>query len=143
MIIFSVQNKGFENMKNILNESFKRTGDLKKPLKKAGLLMIRSIDTNFRSAGRPVTWKRLSRRYLIQKLKDRYSPLPLTRTGALRRSISQFVFNNKLKIGTSIKYASIHQRGLKNIPRRPFLVFQTEDLNRIERLITQYITKGN
>ncbi len=142
MITFSVRTKGFEHMKAELDRSHRRMTNFKPPLEKAGLLMLRSIDTNFRNAGRPVTWRRLSRRYLIQKLRDRYSPLPLTRTGALRRSISKFVSNNKLHIGTSVKYASIHQLGKGRVSARPFLVFQTEDLNRIERLITRHITEG-
>ena len=115
---------------------------------KARALMDRSIDRNFASSGRPKHWKPLARVTLMQKLKAGYSLMPLIRSGArgLQGSISSRTRNNKLAIGTSIAYGRIHQFGGfagRNrrvfIPARPYLVFQEEDLKRIEILIARYL----
>lgn len=139
--------------------------------------MLRSVDLNFRSGGRP-TWPPLALSTALEKARNRYSRLPLQRIGTLRSSITYRTTPTSLVIGTSSPYARIHQFGgvtrprvtdrmrrwawrqwyetederykaialtkkeslTVRIPKRPFLVFQRQDTERIARLIEEYVT---
>lgn len=120
-----------------------RMEDLTPAMKQGAVMMLRSVDQNFRQSGRPIPWKPLKFATLKRKLRQGYSPLPLTRTGALRRSITQKTFRQKFQLGTSIKYGAVHQfGGGNNIPARPYLVFQRQDVKRINKLVLEYIAGG-
>lgn len=123
-------------------ESMKRRSrDLLPPLHQGGILMLRSIDLNFRQSGRPRKWKPLSKLTLKRKVQAGFSSKPLIRTGLLKRSITfSVVGKTKLSIGTPVLYGSYHQFGTKFIPKRPFLVFHEEDIDRINQLILMHIT---
>jgi phage virion morphogenesis protein len=137
-----VRATGLQDVQAYLGKTVARAKDLDPPLKKGGNIMLRSIDQNFKVAGRPKMWKPLSTAYGVRKLKSGYSPLPLTRTGQLRRSITFRVRGRKLSVGTSVPYAPYHQFGTRRMPSRPYLIFQNEDIRRIEQLIVQHIVKG-
>jgi len=76
----------------------------------------------------------------------------LIKSGVLMGSITYNASSSGVTIGpgaASHKYAAIHQFGGKagrghkvNIPARPFLVVQDEDLVEIKRVLAQYLTGG-
>lgn len=136
--VVKVDEKGLDRVTAFLDKSKRKAFDLSVPLRKGGLDMLLSIDRNFRSGGRPA-WKPLSPAYLRWKLRNRYSPLPLIRTGALKQSITYRVTRNKLSIGTSIPYAGYHQFGTRTIPKRKFLLFQKEDIEGLNNLIAKHM----
>lgn len=74
----------------------------------------------------------------------------LVDTGTLRASVTgkgegyiRRLGPTRLVMGTNIKYAATHQYGSpkKNIPARPFLLFQPEDIQRIRQRFQAYIRK--
>lgn len=155
--VVKVQATGLNQINIMVNGAKDRAQNLTVPLKKAGLVMLSSVNKNFRSGGRPSPWRPLAQSTIRQKLKNGGTLLPLTgasrrsfgaRTGGgnLRRSITFNASRNKLVIGTSIVYGAIHQYGGRagrnhsaNIPARPYLVFQKNDLNAIKELIVSHI----
>lgn len=134
-----VKTKGFQELEVYFQETKNRSNDLNPPLKKSVNIMFRSIDSNFRQSGRPIPWKPLALSTIKQKFKQRYSIMPLIRTGQLRRSITGFVDKNKMRMGTSVPYAPYHQFGTRRIPKRTFLVFQDKDVQQINRLVAEHI----
>ncbi len=138
----TVKGLGFSAVKKNFAEARQRMNDFSVPLKQGGNIMLRSLGKNFKSGGRPNAWKPLKPATARYKATHGYSPLPLTRSGALQRSVTFAVRSKKrLAIGTSIPYGAVHQfGGGNNIPKRPYLVFQNEDLKNIERLIVAHIT---
>ncbi|GAH15650.1 unnamed protein product, partial [marine sediment metagenome] len=58
MISYDV--KGDEKVKALLKKAGNKAKDLRVPLKRCGILMLRSIDKNFRAEGRPKRWVPLS-----------------------------------------------------------------------------------
>lgn len=76
--------------------------------------------------------------------------LPLTDTARLRRSINYTAGAREISIGTNVIYAAIHQFGGKagrgkkvHIPARPYLMFQDEDINYLDRTLMNYIMTGH
>lgn len=136
----SIRQKGMEDVKAYFAQTKRNISDITSPLKEGGRRMLQSVDRNFKEAGRPRPWKPLSRGYLLWKLRHGYSPLPLTKSGDLRRSVTFRVSRNRLFIGTSNPYASFHQFGTRSLPKRAFLVFQESDLKRIQDLILKHIS---
>ena len=130
---------GEQRVAAVIDGLVDRSKDLTAPLLEARKTMLRSIDLNFEQGGRPLHWRPLSPRYLKRKLLSGYSPLPLTKTGNLRRSMAGLVENNKLMLGTSVHYAPYHQRGTRTIPKRPFLLFQDRDLDHIGRALVRHV----
>ena len=124
-----------------LSGTMKRMGDLTPALKKGGIMMLRSIHLNFQQGGRPIPWRMLAASTLIQKLKKGYSFMPLIRTGQLRQSIVYDVrYRRKLAVGTSVKYAKFHHFGTRRMPKRRFVMFQLQDVKRINQLVLEHIT---
>ena len=119
-----------------------RMKDLTVPMKEGALVMLGSINLNFRSGGRP-KWKPLSPAYKKRKLAQGYSSIPLTKTGHMLRSITRKATKNRFTMGSAVEYAPVHQfGGGNNIPARPFLKFQTRDLKAIEGIVKKYIVEG-
>ena len=129
------------NSVNIMLDKIKESArDMTSPLKKGGLIMLRSVDLNFQRSGRPKTWRPLAKSTLRWKIMHGYSPFPLIRSGDLRRSFVYRVENrNRLLVGTAVKYAPFHQFGTRTMPARPFLVFQRQDIRQIKELILKHI----
>lgn len=133
---------GFSAVKKKFAEARQRMSDFTVPLKQGGNIMLRSLGKNFKAGGRPSRWKGLRPATASFKARNGYSPLPLTRSGALQRSLTFAVRGRmRLAIGTSVPYAAVHNfGGGNNIPKRPYLIFQKDDLQNIERLIVAHIT---
>lgn len=129
----------------------KRALDLSVPLKQAGIMMLSSIKKNFRAGGRPSPWAPLALSTLKNKNRQGLSHLPLTgRTGLLQNSIVPASDMNRLTLGTSIRYAAIHQYGgmagrnlSAKIPQRKYLLFQEEDVRRINKLVIEHLLSKN
>lgn len=179
---FKITMKGLDVLQTKIDGVKVKSRDLNEPLKKAGIVMLKSIDTNFEAEGRPERWMPLSPFTMRAKLAAGYGSKILIRTGDLRRSIVSRVGGNKLHVGTSIPYAAIHQFGgaikkkqrtgvltfkrrggfasTKGRPRigafakkiifgahtiymppRKFLLFQDEDVDQINSLISEHILK--
>ena len=114
--------------------------DLTVPFKESALYMLGSVNKNFRGGGRPRRGEPLSPAYLKRKVGQGYSSTPLTRTGHLLRSITRKVQRNRFTLGSAVEYAAVHQfGGGNNIPARPYLVFQKDDLKAIEGRVIKFI----
>lgn len=93
--------------------------------------------------GRFVTKSGRYKKGVEEKLKNRAI---LVKEGHLLDSIKWKASSDKVEIGTNKVYASIHQLGgpagreLKvNIPARPFMVVQDEDISEIKRAILRHL----
>lgn len=110
--------------------------NLKPPLKRSGIWMIRSVDKNFKAGGRPHRWKELAPNTLAKKAPKRN---PLQDSGMLRLSVLSKtgkgtiyrLRKDSLKMGTNLRYASAQQYGTAPrvlIPaRKRVLRFRTVD----------------
>lgn len=113
--------------------------DLTPPLTAAKDLVLASVQRNFDTGGRPTPWAPLKR---PRRRGRNPSPIPLTDTGQLRRSITGMVQGNSAIISTELAYAAIHQFGAGRVPARPFLVLQPEDTAMILGLFESHVTRG-
>lgn len=101
-----------------------------------GILLLRSVDLNFRDQGRPTRWKQ-------SKSAQERNGMTLVDTGRLRRSVSVFgdpdnkfkVTPVRLQISTDVEYAKYLQED------RPFLMVQDEDLVNMEKVINRTIER--
>lgn len=122
-----------------LDGAVARSQDLTIPMKQGSLLMLNSINDNFLDSGRPSSWAPLAKSTLKQKLRKGYSSRPLVRTGILKASIAPSVDSQGFKIGTSVSYAKYNQFGTRKMPSRPFVIFQDQDIEDINKLVVDYI----
>ncbi len=118
-------------------------------LKEIGLHMVASIKRNFEVGGRPKRWKPLSKETIKRRRKG--SSKPLVDTGRLKNSINFKITGRSVEIGPSgdIVYAAIHQFGGRagrghsaQIPARPYLVFQKEDINYIKEVMDEALRRA-
>jgi phage virion morphogenesis protein len=92
-----------QKVKDLLKGMQDRGENLTPVMKLIGETVRRSVEKNFDEEGRP-PW-RLSRRALYTDDKT------LTHTGRLRKSITYAAFNDRVEIGTNVRYAAVHQFG--------------------------------
>lgn len=157
MIEFSLKLLREKEVKEELKKINKKITTFSEPLKISGILMLRSIDQNFRQEGRPTKWIQLKQSTIDarRKGKGRGSPKILQDTGLLRASINFKVDNDSVKIspssqstytkgGNAYDVGAIHQFGAprRNIPSRSFLLFQKEDINNIENIFIKFMEKN-
>lgn len=160
-MIITMKATGFNAVKDYLEGSIKRANNLTVPLERGAELMMTSITENFAMGGRPESWTPLASSTLRSKTgrafhtRSGYKAMqilqsqPLTRTGKLKNSIKSKVRKSEFKLGTSLVYSRIHQkggwagRGLSSyIPKRPYLIFQDSDVEKINEFVTDYIKEG-
>ena len=104
--------KGDEKVKALLKKAGNKAKDLRVPLKRCGILMLRSIDKNFRVEGRPKRWAPLSPMTIAMRRKKGKGAKILQDTGLGKGSIDyKVVSNQKVQIGTNRDYMKIHQTG--------------------------------
>jgi phage gpG-like protein len=150
MIVVEIKTS-IEALINWLAGTQKKLTDLSVPLKQSGMIMMRSIDTNFRAEGRP-KWKPLAPSTIRQRRKG--SATILQDTGTLKNSFSLEVRGNEeVAIGTSLIYAPTHNFGRVTskatkkgfsttvIPQRKFMLFQEEDIKRIDKVFLEFMGK--
>jgi len=112
--------KNNEEIRALLKKAGDKAKDLRVPLKRSGILMLRSIDKNFRVEGRPEKWAPLSPMTIAMRRKEGKGAKILQDTGMGRGSIVyNVVSNQEVQIGTPLKYMAKHQTGgTINIPAR-------------------------
>ena len=135
-----IKQTGIADVKVRLGKAIDRMADLTPAMKRASILMMGSINQNFQQSGRPMPWAPLAYSTIKEKMRKGYSPKPLIRTGLLRASMAQNISTKGFRIGTAVPYAKYHQLGTKNIPARPYLVFQTQDIERINKVVTDHLS---
>ena len=138
--VFSFNIENNEQIKALLKKAGDKAKDLRIPLKRAGILMVGSIDKNFRAEGRPDKWTPLSDMTLSLRRKNGRGAKILQDTGRGKGSMAYKVISNKqVEIGTDVKYMATHQTGKGRIPKRTFLLFQDEDNKNIVKIFSEYL----
>lgn len=104
-----------------------------------------SVETNFEVGGRPV-WKPLAASTIQAKGHSK----PLLASNVLRNIVTK-VTDTSVTIGVqpaAKDYAAIQHLGGKagrgqkvTIPARPFMLLQSEDIDEIERLVDEWVSK--
>lgn len=139
-VIMTIDDGGLAMM---LDSMIRKVKNLRPLLKQFQVLMIRSLDLNFRYEGRPRKWAPLQK----ATMKRKRSTGILKDTGRLRLSVSMETArgnitrftSDSLKMGTSIPYAKFLQEGTKHMPARPFVIIQNEDAEQMEILTGSYL----
>jgi len=110
--LISYEVKNDEKVKALLKKAGNKAKDLRIPLKRCGILMLRSIDKNFRAEGRPKRWAPLSPMTIAMRRKKGRGAKILQDTGHGKGSIVyKVVSKQKVQIGTNLDYMRIHQEG--------------------------------
>ena len=110
--LISYEIKNDKKVRALLKKSGNKAKDLRIPLKRCGILMLRSIDKNFRAEGRPKRWAPLSPMTIAMRRKKGKGAKILQDTGHGKGSIVYKVISNqKVQIGTPVSYMRIHQEG--------------------------------
>lgn len=111
-----------------------RLGDLRQMFRVIGSTMVASVRHTFEVGGRPTPWTP-SKRAIKEHGKT------LIDTGRLRNSFFFDAERDRVTIGTNVEYAPTHHFGKpeRHIPARPFLMFQDEDVEEIEDIVTQHM----
>lgn len=129
-----------ENLKKRFDKGFKKELD-----QDVSIIVLRSLDLNFKMQGRPTKW-------IPSKAAKARNGMTLVDTGRLRRSLSvkgdtnQFykVGRYTLSVGSKLPYAKTHDQGLTvrlwgkypyKFPERPFIMLQEKDRQNINDLI--------
>jgi len=128
-------------MENSLARERDNLRDMSPPLARFAPALVASVLANFAAGGRP-PWAPLAPGYLRSKTAKGYSTAILVRTGALMGSVRTMVEGARVTAISGVPYASAHQYGIasRNIPPRPFLVLQDEDIRLLGELVADYIT---
>lgn len=106
-------------------------------------LIQSSVEQNFVEEGRPTPWKKLKSATIRGRTKRGTWPGQiLTESSQLRSSVNTRVQGNTIFVGSNKKYAHAHQFGSpkKNIPKRPFLLFQKEDIKEAREILEEHLT---
>jgi phage gpG-like protein len=118
--LISYDVSGDEQVKALLKKAGDKAKNLRIPLKQCGILMLGSIDKNFRAEGRPTKWAPLSEMTLARRRKEGRGAKILQDTGMGKGSIVYNVMSDQeVQIGTPLEYMRIHQTGGSiNLPAR-------------------------
>lgn len=132
--LISYQISGDEKVKALLKKAGEKAKDLRIPLKRAGILMLSSIDKNFRSEGRPIKWVPLSPMTIAMRRKEGKGAKILQNTGMGKGSIVyKVVSNQEVQIGTPLDYMRKHQEGADiKIPARTIVPTKARVLHWID-----------
>jgi len=118
--LISYEIKDDEKVKALLKKAGDKAKNLRIPLKRCGILMLGSIDKNFRMEGRPTKWVPLSPMTIAMRRKEGKGAKILQNTGMAKGSIIYKVISDQeVQIGTPLDYMKIHQIGGSiNLPAR-------------------------
>lgn len=108
-------------------------------------LVQSSVEQNFQDEGRPTAWQMLEE--ATQRARARINKWPgpiLQVSGQLASSINTRVERNIVIVGSDKPYARAMDQGSRkqNIPARPFLLFQDEDVEEAEDILLEHLLKG-
>jgi len=150
-VSFWIEDKG---TLNFIDTALQLGKNMKDPLERAGLFLLRSTDKRFRDevsfTGK--SWEPLSeiteKRRRKGKKGNKYGNSILRDTGRLFQSVTpakndNHVYrldNSKVEIGTNVIYANVHQFGNPklNIPARPFLGISEDDEKKINGVFVSW-----
>lgn len=117
------------------------------PMERVGNILEESVRTNFDVGGRYSSeYSKLGGNQNWTPPKD--GGRPLYDTGRLKRSIDHRVTQNGVEINIgdplAAQYASAHNYGYRprNLPARPFMVYQDQDVDDIYSLFAKHLIKG-
>jgi len=132
--LISYEIKNDEKVKALLKKAGDKSKDLRIPLKRCGILMVGSIDKNFRAEGRPKKWAPLSPMTIAMRRKKGRGAKILQDTGHGKGSIVyKVVSNQKVQIGTPLDYMRIHQEGGSiKIPARTIVPVKARALHWVD-----------
>lgn len=131
----------------LLKKLAAKAENLRPLMKNIAGIMMDSVEENFEKEGRPEKWTSLAKSTIKQRTKKGYWPgRILQMRGELAASITSKYDDNSALVGTNKIYAAIHQfgghagRGKKvKIPARPYLKFESDGINEINRSIISFL----
>jgi len=130
-----------KEVRKLFSQLERRMGNLLPVMKTIGDVVRTSAVRNFEVGGRP-KWAPLSPRTILKKGHSR----PLIDSSILMGSINYKAHSDRVGVGTNRVYARIHQLGGKagrgkktDIPARPFLGVQPEDVVEIRETLYDYL----
>lgn len=141
MPVSGVRIEGIERVNKVITALLRKTKDLHIPMKKAALVMHRSVMMNFRVEGRP-KWKSLKEATIKARRGTGLDKI-LQDRGWLRDSIAFESDKKSATVGTTQPYAAIHHFGSKakyprmNIDARPYMLLQSGDIDIIEKVFAK------
>ena len=142
-----IQTGGLQHVQRKLNIQAEKLGDLTKYWDLVGkFLQKKTIQERFEKEQTPdgKKWEPLSSARIKQRLKKhkKGDMKILSDEGYLRR-IHYEAGKDYMQIGTNAKYAKVHQFGFKekNIPARPFLGVNEQELRYIKGMLTSYVKR--
>lgn len=140
------------NLQRRLNALAKKGSDLREPLSLIGEIVAASVDKNFQVEGRhngdpdsifggPKKWEEWSDSWRKTREKMGKNGKILTLNGGLASSIAYEVSGNVVTISSGKIYAARLHYGdrTKNLPPRPFLVIQDEDLDEMNEALASFL----
>ena len=90
--------------------------------------------------GRP--WAPLSAMTLLQRRRGTGATKILVDTGTLRQRVVIDARGNEVEVGTAVAYGVEHQTGRDNMPSRPFIGYNDEDMDKGRTLIMETIQEA-
>lgn len=141
-----VHENGIDANIEVLRDLRMRAHDQRKGWRKVGRHLKRAVDRQFDSEGVYLNkrrWQPLNPEYAARKRAAGFAGGILTRTTVMRKSFRVMgITKNRLVFGSTDEKAVWHHQGRGNNPRRRILnggIGVTRDINKI---LTDYITKG-
>ncbi|HQU86358.1 MAG TPA: phage virion morphogenesis protein [Pyrinomonadaceae bacterium] len=141
--------QGIENLFRRVRKLATDSRQVQKPLKAAGVVMLSSIQQNFKAQGRPQKWQKLSAATIAgrRKGKGKGKAQILIDKGRLKNSHSMKVSSGGVEVGTNVIYAKRQHygfpggkgKGKSKTPARPFVMFQDEDFDTIGQIFNRHI----
>lgn len=112
------------------------------PWNNAAQIVLNSVQENFEVGGK---YSKVnspeggSKRWVPRK--DNESHKILKKSGKLQAANKMEVHKDGFAIGNKLEYQAVHNFGYptKNIPARPFLVYQEEDMKKIKKSLVNHI----
>ncbi|KWT81149.1 phage virion morphogenesis protein [Candidatus Magnetominusculus xianensis] len=117
-ITVGLEDKG---LSGLISDLQAKIGDLTPVMKQIGELMVASVKKNFEVSGRP-KWRP------SMKLRKNPEDKTLILHGDLSTLFHRKAYNNRVEIGTNVKYAGVHQFGFSGVV--------TQSVNRHTRRMT-------
>jgi len=92
------------DLRKRMTEFVRRGRDLTPAFEQIGDLLVASVEENFRASGRPAGWR-------PSKRAERHGGKTLVDTARLKNSITKSAEPARVRVGTNVKYAAVHQFG--------------------------------
>lgn len=135
--------RGTEAAAALFGQLARRTSDTEPAMRQIAGVMKDSVEENFAQEGRP-KWESLSRYTIRARVrKGTWPGKILTEFGQLAASINDRHTHDTAIVGTNVKYGATQQFGdeSRNIPARPYLALQPEDMAEIELRLLRHLLR--